>query len=730
MSAPRPVEKQLLARAEALLRELVSRHSEADTYAARLSILEGAAARLGGFSVVAYQAAFDVDPLLNAGDLESAGARLAAVLSDCGIHPSLALSALAREPISAHDRRSTGAHHTDFRLAMLLGRRAAAINSARRPIIDPACGAGILLVGTTLAMFGGDRTAIGSWLADSVFAADVSAAALRGSRLALASLTDDLDSVASMASKWHVGDSLIRDRDQWAVPDGGFGAVVANPPWEKVKVSRHEHALASGERRTYGQSFEDHQGSDLFGLRAETRDYAVELGRRYPSAASGEMDLYAAFTELMISLAGKEGGIAALVPAGLIRSRGTRALRELLAEHFGGFDVTVLDNKARFFSIDTRFKFLLLSGSAPKPTRAGRIGIAHARTDGQEVVATSAVALPLSTLRSIRPDLTVPEVRSTAEWRLFAKMSNTGQAMTADNAWCPRFSREVDMTKERRHFIKRADRGALPVIEGRMVQHHRLGAKAYICGEGRSAIWRSNPIGAGSIKPQFWIPASRIPPVAAARTRQQRVGFCDIAGQTNERSMSSAIIPSGVVCGNKVPTVLFADDLDGTKALLWSGLVNSFAFDWMLRRVLTTTVNYFVLESVPLPPILPGSLPGRRIVDAVRRIETIDRSGHDDAAWLVAEQRAIIDGICFRSFGLSAAEISLILDDFPSLDRSQPSLPGEHRSTVTRDFVLQQAPGPVGEKSKKRLERHRKVGATPYVPSQNGEIVERVQAIR
>ncbi|MFV0622664.1 Eco57I restriction-modification methylase domain-containing protein [Sphingomonas sp. ac-8] len=729
MSAPRPTEEQLLKPAEALLRELVSRHARADMYAARLSILEGAAARLGGFSVAAYQSAFEVDPLLSARDLEEGGAKLAAALSDAGIHPSLALSALAREPMSVQDRRATGAHHTDFRLAGLLGRRAADLNPERRPIIDPACGAGILLVGTTLAMFGSDRTAIGSWLAESVNASDVSEAALRGTRLALASMTDDLAAIATMSSKWQVGDSLLRDPLSWPIPHDGFGAVVANPPWEKVKISRHEQAVASGKSRNYGQSFDEEQDRDLFGLRADKRDYASELGRRYPSAASGEMDLYAAFTELMVTLSGKSGGIAALVPAGLIRSQGTRQLRDLLIERFGAFDVTMLDNKARFFAIDTRFKFLLLSASGTKRSGAGRIGIAHAVAGEREVTPTSTVSIPCKTLKSIRPDLTIPEVRSNAEWRLFSKMAGTGHRMGVGGIWNPKFSREVDMTKERRHFVSKPRRDALPVVEGRMVQHHRLGAKSYVCGEGRSATWRPNPIGDGAVKPQFWIPAIHVPRLAFARTRQERVGFCDIAGQTNERSMSTAIIPPGLVCGNKVPTVLFEEDPHGSKARLWCGLVNSFAFDWMLRRVLTTTVNYFLLESIPLPPILPDSLPGRRIVDAVLRIEALDRSGTSDAAWKIAEQRLLVDGLCFRALGLGATEVSLILDDFTSLDRSQPKLPGETRSTITRDFILAQLGSTIGIRSSERLARYRAIGAVPYVPSQNGEDQERFQAI-
>lgn len=73
--------------------------------------------------------------------------------------------------------------------------------------------------------------------------------------------------------------------------------------------------------------------------------------------------------------------------------------------------------------------------------------------------------------------------------------------------------------------------------------------------------------------------------------------------------MLAALIPAGVVCGNKVPTVCFPDDPTEDRLFLWLAIVNSIPFDWLLRRVLTTTINDFVLLSIALPPdreIEPG----------------------------------------------------------------------------------------------------------------------------
>jgi hypothetical protein len=271
----------------------------------------------------------------------------------------------------------------------------------------------------------------------------------------------------------------------------------------------------------------------------------------------------------------------------------------------------------------------------------------------------------------------------------------------------------------------------VPLVEGRMVHQFRFGAKVYVEGSGRRATWAPVPLGVSSIAPQFWIPRSSLPPSARERVDTVRAGFCDIAGQTNERSMMAAVIPAGVACGNKVPTVVFPN-LPGEDALdLWCAMVNSFAFDWMLRRVLTTTVNYFLLQSVPLPPLLPSALPGRGVAMDARQVAALSAVGCDDTATAVAELRRNIDLACFRAYGLSGEDVALVLSDFPSLDRGEPPLPGELRSTVTKDFILSAVDTPDRQKHAQRAEAALSFGARPYRPSQSADPERNaVQALR
>lgn len=725
MSKPATVEAKLLSAADRFLAEHAAAHAPGHAHQVRLDVLESAACRVGSHDLTAYRDAFGSAAVLSVAEAERAGERLLKVIADTPIPVAFALSALAREPLSTQHQRETGAYYTDFRLAQFLGALAAEGVDDGLPVIDPACGTGILLCGLTAALCGADRRKAAEWLSRRVQACDLSATALRGALLSLATFTDDLDALVQMRARWHCGDSLLRSPEAWrASAPSGYGRVIANPPWEKVKLSRLEFAQRAGSEAHYGAALALDDPEQYRERRAETQAYAAELAARYPLAAAGEIDLYAAFAELFGRLAAPSGAVSALLPASLIRSQSARPLREALLGQCSRLEVHILHNHAKFFGIDTRFKFLALHATrTARRTGASAICIGHPQATETRVIRQPVECIAAATLRRFRPDLSLPEIRSGAEWSLFRRAAEQGVTMEDPaGGWQAEFCREVDMTRDRPHFHTRPGPGRLPLVEGRMVHQHRFGVKAYQHGTGRKAIWTALEPGAARVAPQFWIEPSNLAAKALARASSSRAGFCDIAGQTNERSMMATIIPSGVVCGNKVPTVVFQDDPQGDKAMLWVCIVNSFAFDWLLRRVLTTTVNYFLLKSIPLPRITVDSLPGKWVIAIGRQLQELERAGASrDTAWQMAELRAQLDLLVLKAYGLDADDLRLMLTDFPALDRSQPPLAGEATSTITADYLLWRGWGDLGQdgaRTLKRVKQAKRLGAVAYIPSQ------------
>lgn len=716
MSAPRPLQTSLLEPATRQLQQAVVVFDEGDRIEARWQILEAAAAALGGFDFHAFR---EIQPR-PANDFEPlrAGAAVAETLRRLPFHPSLGLVGLANPELSASDRRKAGVYFTDFRLARYLASRL-----VRRPdlLLDPACGNGVLLVAAVLRFApdaGLDRDRM---LAEAVCGADLSADSLRGAFLALASLTRDVTVIRALRPRLRVADSLLQRHQLWfdVAPDG-FHAIIGNPPWEKLKVTRHEWLNANGRQRHYGDDYCGTENDGIGAARQNVSEYAEQLDAAYHLQGDGEVDLYKLFIELSLRLSRPGGELAMLVPAGLIRSLGTRELRRYLLVRCPEFDLSVLDNRARFFAIDTRFKFLALKARTGGRGRVKPVELHWAKTDDSAIRVTRKVHLARRDLAAVRPDLTVPEVRSEDEWKAFLRMARGGARFgDPEGLWRPRMMREVDMSRDREAFLRDSVPGAIPLLEGRAVHQFTPSAKSYVSGTGRRAIWKAASQDLPA-RPQFWFPVELLTSGARERSMRTRVGFCDITGQTNERTMLASLIPAGVVCGNKVPTVLFDREGDPDSLFYtWSAIANSFAFDWQLRRVITTTVNYFLLLDLPFPRLDPMSREGQTLARLANRLHHAVLE-----PWKRAELRAEVDWRVLRAYGENLDTLRLMLTDFPLLDRSQPPLPNEERSTITRDFLLLRTARALSEGSAREIaELQRRVdaasaeGAVPYIPS-------------
>lgn len=199
----------LLAGADKILTRGSRGNASGEKYARRLDILEAASSLIGGFDLATYRKkCLSMEPQLSIVNAVALAEPVVAEIYRTPIAPALALSALAREPLSKHEMRIAGAHYTDFRLALLIGRLAANVNDRSASILDPASGAGMLLAAASIVACETAKSAA-HWLAEKVVAADQSQNALRGAQLSLASLTDDAYAISEMSSRWLHGDSLL-----------------------------------------------------------------------------------------------------------------------------------------------------------------------------------------------------------------------------------------------------------------------------------------------------------------------------------------------------------------------------------------------------------------------------------------------------------------------------------------------------------------------------------------
>lgn len=722
MSTTRSVESRVLDPVERLLESATHDLGLPGDTESRLFILEALACRLGGTDVRSLWGhdCRRVSASLSSG-LGDWVERISEAIAAIPYHAALALCTLAQPHLSESKRRTTGAYYTDFRLANLVGEKVAERLQLGGSVVDLSSGTGILLVASVLQSYGDDHTAMDDCIVSRVFAGDISGQALRGTRLALISLLSDLSRLEELDEHLRLADTLDRGPELWndIAPDG-FDCVVGNPPWEKLSLTRHEFLTSNGSLRHYGSVYEDEAHDGFGSAQQEVKRRSQSLGQKYSHAAAGELDLYRAFLDLALQVVKPSGQVTMLVPAGLIRSKHCASLRQELLHRGGSLCYTIAENRARFFAIDTRFKFLVVDWQGKKRTTP--IVVETVKANELSAFIGARTTFARSELRQMPIGLGVPEVRGDAERAVLRKILSAGVPMGDSALWAVPIVRELDMTRDRLLFQAAPSQSALPLIEGRMVQQYRNDAKEYVSGTGRRAKWAPVRMGTGSLVPQHWVELGDMPPAIANRVQRPRVGFCDITGQTNERSLMAARIPAGVVCGNKVPTILFEsneyrqDDLED----LWLGVVNSIPFDWFARRVVTTTFNYFIMQSLPMPKVSPDDEIGRRIISAVRRLSRILDANTDDSRTQWSLLRAEIDAQVAEAYGLTVAEIGIMLDDFPLLDRGQPAILGESHSTITRDSIVAAMAEGAGEKSESRTRSKIAIemGATAYVPAE------------
>lgn len=191
MSRPLTLEQSLLNEADRLLTDFSL------LYERRLQVLEACASRTGGFDIDEYWKEFKID-VTDGEAVKSAAETLSTVLAETDIPASLAISSLAREPISVSEKKQHGAFYTDFRLAQFVAEDCQHYLEQNSRIADIAAGSGILLAAVAAQYFDMFPENYNQWISRCVYAFDLSENALRGARIAVAALSSSVKAIKKM----------------------------------------------------------------------------------------------------------------------------------------------------------------------------------------------------------------------------------------------------------------------------------------------------------------------------------------------------------------------------------------------------------------------------------------------------------------------------------------------------------------------------------------------------
>lgn len=494
---------------------------------------------------------------------------------------------------------------------------------------------------------------------------------------------------------------------------GGFSAVVGNPPWDAVRRNDDElfSAFDVDLRRLPGRLDKKRRMSELqkdpkiaafaFEQRQMLKGkdrivnelYTTHRARvRGVLAGRGKYDDYLLFAERAAALLAKDVGRAGLIlPSAFYAAEGTVGLRRLYFEEMQIEQCYSFENRKRLFEIDGRCKFaLVVAQSSPRSRPRSAARCAFYAHDPQEVQSGRGVlnVSPAFIAKTGGDYLTLLELRSVADEQVVEAMIAGGLTFgEARGKLGVVLGQEANMTYSARRFSPME--GALPgggdPREPGCAQ--ALRAKGYLpLHEGKTFHQYTDRWEA---RPRFAVEISAVKGKRswARAAGHYRLAFRDIASATNERTGIFALLPPGVLCGNKAPCEREPTTRPNAASLILLALACSFPFDYALRLRVQSTVNLFLLDACPVPPAAltpPRSLflahsalrlsanhdgyrplweeqLGPRAWREKRNVYDWPALASEEDRWAL---RAAIDAVVAEAYGLSRAAYGHVLSTF------------------------------------------------------------------
>ena len=450
---------------------------------------------------------------------------------------------------------------------------------------------------------------------------------------------------------WEVAFPGVWHRWQESRPQGGFDAVIGNPPWDRIKLQEVEWfatrapdlALAptAAARRKGIQQLRDQGASlaaefDAAKAQSESLSQMVRSGGDYPLLSSGDINLYSLFVERSMNLIKPNGFVGLLTPSGIYADKTAARFFQSVSTsgRIGGlFDFENrrlgTDLPPFFPDVDSRFKFcaLILGGEERRFDQTECAFFLH----DTKTVHDENRCFPLTPddFARVNPNTgTAPVFRSRRDAEITRRIYEQHpvlvkrlQGKKKRAAWRVKYVRMFDMTNDSHLFRtaeqldaegfypvegnrwKKGEKLYLPLYEGKMVQAFDHRAAGVVVNpenlnrpaQPREATDEEHADPDWLPEHQYWVPASECGWTSGSNWV---LGFKEITAPTNARTFIAALFPA-VGFGNKVP-ILRPEKTDRNEWLLAANL-NAMPFDFVTRqKVQGQTLNLFIVEQLPV----------------------------------------------------------------------------------------------------------------------------------
>ena len=477
--------------------------------------------------------------------------------------------------------------------------------------------------------------------------------------------SSDTTTWSQFAKLWHEA-RAIADREgflHWEVafpgvwhhwtnirPQGGFDAIIGNPPWDHIEqpevewfATRDEeisHAATGAMRKALIKNKKE--AGDKLALeyemmkeRAAEMRMFVRLSDKYPLLSGGRINLYSLFVERAMNLIKPDGFVGLFTPSGIYADKTAAPFFKSVSTSGRVSSLFDFENKKIFFKdIHASFKFcaLIFGGEERKFDQTECAFFLH----DTKTINDPDRCFPLTPddFARVNPNTgTAPIFRTRRDVDITRRIYEQHPVLVDYSGgeecktWPVRFMQGLfNMTSDSHLFhtadqldeegfypvegncYKRGKELYLPLYEGKMVQAFDHRAASVVVNpknlnrpaqprettreEHNNPDWLPDP--------QFWVS------VDAAEWPEGlgwAVAFKDVTAPTNVRTMIASVVPrSGF--GNTLP-LLMPDAVEiatyRENAWLLAACLNSFALDFVGRqKVQGQHLNWFIVEQLPV----------------------------------------------------------------------------------------------------------------------------------
>lgn len=430
--------------------------------------------------------------------------------------------------------------------------------------------------------------------------------------------------------------------------EGGFDAIIGNPPWDRIKLQEVEWfatrdpelALAptAAARRREIERLRA-EGDPLASDFDKAKERADSLGRlirksgEYPLLGGGDINLYSLFVERAMNLVKPSGLVGLLTPSGIYADKTAADFFKSLSTNGRISGLYDFENKKIFFKdIHASFKFcaFIFGGEERRFDQTECAFFLH----DVETIDDPDRCFPLTPDDFVRvnPNTgTAPVFRTRRDAEITRGIYEQHPVLVDRSgeeerrAWPVKYVRMFDMANDSHLFRtaeqldvegcypvegnrwKRGDEVFLPLYQGRMIgQFDHRANSVYYNPENTTNPYLSMPVSEAQHADPFFSPSTRywvmeekvneVMPSGLGWT----IAYRRIARSTDSRTMIVTAVPKAAL-SDSVFVLMPQGQFSGMDACLAIGNLNSYCFDYVTRLKLPgTNLSWFILEQLPV----------------------------------------------------------------------------------------------------------------------------------